>query len=113
MERTFLEFFAGIGLVRVALGGLGGSPLLANDIDPAKYHMYADNFADAPNSYIVSDIFDLKPEYVPTATLAQASFPCVDLSLAGYRRGLNGHHSGSYWGFVRILRELGPRRPEL
>lgn len=113
MERTFLEFFAGIGLVRVALEGLGWSPLLANDIDPAKYHMYADNFADAPNTYIVSDIFDLKPEYVPTATLAQASFPCVDLSLAGYRRGLNGHHSGAYWGFVRLLKDLSNRRPQL
>jgi DNA (cytosine-5)-methyltransferase 1 len=113
MERTFLEFFAGIGLVRVALEQHGWRAVLANDIDPGKYRMYADNFPDAPDRYMVADIHDLGSEDIPTASLAQASFPCVDLSLAGYRRGLNGHRSGAYWGFVKLLKELGDRRPPL
>lgn len=113
MERTFLEFFAGIGLVRVAVESCGWRPVFANDIDPGKYRMYADNFSDASGRYLVADIRDLRPENIPTATLAQASFPCVDLSLAGYRRGLNGHHSGAYWGFVKLLKQLGSRRPPI
>ena len=113
VDHTVLEFFAGIGLVRLGLSAGGWKVTFANDIDPRKYKMYADNFPDAPAHYLVEDINNVNVSQVPAATLAQASFPCVDLSLAGYRRGLNGHHSGSYWGFVRILRELGPRRPEL
>jgi len=113
MERTFLEFFAGIGLVRVALESRGWAPVFANDIDPGKYRMYADNFPDAAGRYIVADIHHLRAGDIPTATLAQASFPCVDLSLAGYRRGLNGRRSGSYWGFVKVLEELGDRRPPI
>jgi len=113
MERTFLEFFAGIGLVRVALESCGWRPVFANDIDPGKYRMYADNFSDASGRHLVADIRDLRPDDIPTATLAQASFPCVDLSLAGYRRGLNGHRSGAYWGFVKLLKQLGSRRPPI
>ena len=113
MERTFLEFFAGIGLVRVALESHGWTPVFANDIDPGKYRMYADNFPDAAARYMVGDIHNLRAEHIPTATLAQASFPCVDLSLAGYRRGLNGQRSGAYWGFVRLLKQLGNSRPPI
>jgi DNA (cytosine-5)-methyltransferase 1 len=47
-------------------------------------------------------------------TLATASFPCNDLSLAGARRGLmDGAQSSAFWGFTRILSELGARRPPL
>ena len=41
---TAVEFFAGIGLVRLALERQGWEVLWANDIDPKKAKMYQANF---------------------------------------------------------------------
>jgi DNA (cytosine-5)-methyltransferase 1 len=110
---TFAEFFAGIGLMRMGLEKRGWQIAFANDIAEDKYEMYADNFADAATHFCLEDIHKLEPENVPAVTLATASFPCNDLSLAGGRKGLGGKQSSAYWGFVRILEELGERRPPL
>lgn len=113
MSRTYCEFFAGIGLVRLALDSLGWRCTFANDIDPKKAELYRQNFP--ADDLLVGDIFDLTVEDLPTdAELWTASFPCVDLSLAGNRRGLNGTYSGAYWGFINLLRHAhkqgtGPR----
>lgn len=113
-DRSFAEFFAGIGLVRLALESRGWSASFANDIDPKKYEMYADHFGDdAVGHYVVGDVHQLDAATVPTVTLATASFPCTDLSLAGGRSGLAGKESGSLFGFLRVLRDMGERRPPL
>jgi DNA (cytosine-5)-methyltransferase 1 len=40
------------------------------------------------------------------ALLATASFPCVDLSVAGHYKGLNGEHSSTFFAFTAILAKL-------
>ena len=37
--------------------------------------------------------------------LFTASFPCIDLSLAGNRAGLAGKHSGTIWPFMELVAE--------
>jgi len=113
MSRKLLaaEFFAGIGLVRMALERAGWRVVIANDIDPAKFTMYRDRFG--ADDFIVGDIRKIDPRTVPSVTLATASFPCIDLSLAGNRGGLNGTHSSAYWEFHRIIEGMGQRRPPL
>src|SRR5207245_7219023 len=59
------------------------------------------------------DIHEVVPRGVPSVTLATASFPCNDLSLAGARAGLAGEQSGAFWGLVRLLGRMGARRPPL
>lgn len=103
------EFFAGIGLVRCGLELAGISVIWANDIDPTKQAVYAANF-DA-SEYSVRDIRDVRGSSVPDVDVATASFPCVDLSLAGRRRGLAGEQSGMFFEFARVLREMGVRAP--
>ena len=110
---TVLEFFAGIGLMRLGLERAGWRTLYANDISPEKRVMYAANFSDADKTFECGDIHHVAASSLPQADLATASFPCTDLSLAGGRSGLEGHHSSAYWGFVRLLREMGPRRPRI
>jgi DNA (cytosine-5)-methyltransferase 1 len=112
-DRCFAEFFAGIGLMRMGLEQKGWRIAFANDIDKDKYEMYAANFTDAASHFRLEDIHELDADEVPEATLATASFPCNDLSLAGSRKGLGGKQSSAYWGFVRILDEMGDRRPPL
>lgn len=113
MERTFAEFFAGIGLLRLGLEQAGWKSAFANDIDPKKFEMYWDNFQDAAEQYLLGDVHDVHPQEVPQVALATASFPCTDLSLAGYRKGLSGLQSGSFWGFAKLLHRMDGQRPPL
>jgi DNA (cytosine-5)-methyltransferase 1 len=112
-EKTVTEFFAGIGLVRMGLERDDWSVVFANDIATDKQELYAGHFHDVPSHFLREDIHSLDVEKVPSATLATASFPCTDLSLAGMRHGLSGKHSSAFWGFIRILDELDSRRPPL
>lgn len=110
-SRTVAEFFAGIGLVRLALERQGWSVVFANDNDDKKATMYRDNFGEQHLSK--SDIRDVSAANIPDCALYTASFPCNDLSIAGAKAGLNGKQSSMFWQFVRILREKGERKPPL
>jgi DNA (cytosine-5)-methyltransferase 1 len=112
-KRTFAEFFAGIGLMRMGLERSGWSLKFANDIDPLKFEMYSEQFENADRHFIIKDIHSLKAADIPEVTLATASFPCTDLSLAGRRMGLEARQSSSYWGFIRIIKEMGVNKPPL
>jgi DNA (cytosine-5)-methyltransferase 1 len=114
-DRTVAEFFAGIGLMRVGLEKEGWRVVFANDIDREKHEMYAAHFPEAtdPTHFVVEDVHKLSPDQVPYCTLATASFPCNDLSLAGAREGLmRGKQSSAFWGFVEVLKNM-ERRPPL
>ncbi len=109
--KTVAEFFAGIGLVRMGLERQGWTVTFANDIDPQKYRMYRTQYPDADEHFLLGDIHTIPATHVPTVTLATASFPCNDLSLAGSRHGLEGKESSAFWGFARLLNDMGERRP--
>ncbi|MET8082847.1 DNA (cytosine-5-)-methyltransferase [Micromonospora sp. NPDC005237] len=104
------EFFAGIGLVRTALEPLGVDVVWANDIKHAKYNAYAANHPNASEHFQVGDIRDVMASDLPERIeLATSSFPCIDLSLAGNRKGLVGAQSGMFWQFARVLQEMAIR----
>lgn len=112
-DKTFAEFFAGIGLVRMGLEKAGWSVSFANDIDEQKERMYDGHFEDAETHFVRGDIHGLTPEQVGRVTLATASFPCNDLSLAGARNGIHKGESSAFWGFVDLLDSLDANRPPL
>jgi DNA (cytosine-5)-methyltransferase 1 len=101
--RTFAEFFAGIGLMRMGLERHGWSIAFANDMDERKYQMYSSQFPNAALHWSPEDVHKLPPAKVPAVSLATASFPCTDLSLAGGREGLAGEQSKAFWGFATVL----------
>jgi DNA (cytosine-5)-methyltransferase 1 len=104
MNHTFYEFFSGGGMARLGLGPKWQC-LLANDIDPKKMQTYRNNFGD--EGTVRCDIAELKAKSLPgSPTLAWASFPCQDLSLAGNRIGLAGERSGTFWGFWSAINKL-------
>lgn len=109
---TFYEFFAGSGLVRLALEP-SWTCLWANDIDPRKAAVYTENFGS--DHFHLGDVASVPAAALPRcADMAWASFPCQDLSLAGWRRGMSAERSGTFWAFWRILRDLynqGERPP--
>ncbi|MEW6302044.1 MAG: DNA (cytosine-5-)-methyltransferase [Verrucomicrobiota bacterium] len=110
--KTFAEFFAGIGLMRMGLERAGWRVAFANDFDEDKRRMYQDHFGESAE-LAPGDIHQLDASRVPNIGLATASFPCNDLSLAGARKGLKGSQSSAFWGFVEILTKMGSRRPAI
>lgn len=110
----FAEFFAGVGLVRLGLSGAGCDVVWSNDIEPAKAEMYANQFGRSNgHRFVLGDIGDVKGRTMPEVDAAWASFPCTDLSLAGWRRGLEGSQSATFFHFTRILKEMKAARPRV
>lgn len=109
---TALEFFAGIGLARAGMEVAGIQTIWANDYDQHKKMMYEGQWGFG--DYYLSDIHLLCGKDLPTADVAWSSSPCTDLSLAGKRGGLRGgRESSAFFGFTRVLKEMGKRKPEV
>lgn len=110
-----LEFFAGIGLARMGLESAGFRVAWANDYEPDKKAMYDAQFPESDeHAFALGDIGEVEVADLPRdASLAWASSPCTDLSLAGGRAGLAGVQSGTFWHFIRLLNELHDDRPEV
>jgi DNA (cytosine-5)-methyltransferase 1 len=114
-EKSFCEFFAGIGLVRDGLSGSGWKCVFANDIDPKKRELYEGHFGSGDHFHL-GDVWETREivSRIPGQPfLATASFPCIDLSLAGHWRGFEGDHSSTFFGCASALAGLGCRRPKL
>lgn len=108
----FLEFFAGAGIVRQGLLPAWRC-VWANDIDPSKERVYTANFGK--NEFLCGDVAKVDANSLPVAHMAWASFPCQDLSLAGWQRGMSARRSGTFWAFWRLMRDLydAGRRPPM
>lgn len=91
---TYAEFFCGGGMVRAALQDQWNC-VLANDIDPMKCKVYAQNWGR--EALHEGDIAALPDEMLRRRIdLYWASSPCQDFSLAGKGRGLSGARSGVF-----------------
>jgi len=103
---SFLDFFAGSGLVTLALK-YHFKPLWANDICEKKMAVYTANHG--AGHFHLGEIEKVKGDMLPEAHLSWASFPCQDLSLAGKMGGLSAERSGLLWEWLRILDESAVR----
>jgi DNA (cytosine-5)-methyltransferase 1 len=98
------EFFAGGGMARLGLGD-AWQVTFANDVDATKAAHYDRVFG--AGVMCCADVWRLTADDLPgRASLAWASFPCQDLSLAGARGGLSAARSGAFWGFWRLIQGL-------
>ncbi|MEM8737975.1 MAG: DNA (cytosine-5-)-methyltransferase [Planctomycetota bacterium] len=107
MKRRVVEFFAGIGLVRLGLGP-DYEVSYANDNDDKKRTMYIDAFGKSGDdeAWDGRSIHKIAGAEIPKAELWTASFPCNDLSIAGAWRGIKaGPESSAFFAVTRLLRE--------
>lgn len=110
------EFFAGIGLARLGLESAGFRIAWSNDYEPKKKAMYQGHFSGAreQHTFALGDIGRISGNDIPTnLSIAWASFPCTDLSLAGKGKGIRDGESKTFWDFVRILDEMGSCAPRV
>ncbi len=112
----FYEFFAGAGMARLGLKHQWEAAW-ANDNDPRKVAIYEHNFGrghiDPRDVAEVADDVEAgrldsgsTPTFPVDVDMAWASFPCQDLSLAGWQRGMSAERSGAYWPFWKIMYAL-------
>lgn len=107
-----IEFFAGIGLARLGLEQSGFQVTWANDYEADKHALYSGHFRDEEHghdhTFVLGDINKIAADELPSnAALAWGSSPCTDLSLAGTRGGIRAGESNAFWGFIRLLDEMG------
>ena len=107
-ELACLDFFAGSGLVSVALSDFFKT-VWANDISEKKARVFNANNADGVLE--VGSIENVMGANLPPVALSWGSFPCQDLSLAGDMNGLYASRSGLFWQWLRVMDEMHTRPP--
>lgn len=91
-------------MARAGLGD-GWQCVFSNDFDLKKCATYQRNWGG--DHLVCGDVKKVRAADLPgTASLAWASFPCQDLSLAGGGAGLRGDRSGTFWPFWDLMRDL-------
>lgn len=61
-----------------------------------------------PNTKKFSDVCSVGAHNLPSARLICGGFPCQDVSVAGFRKGLSGERSTLFSEFIRIVCEIRP-----
>lgn len=78
---TFIDLFAGIGGLRLAMESIGGHCIFTSEWDKYARFTYEANFRD--NRPIFGDIRSVNVSDVPAHTVLCAGFPCQPFSIAG------------------------------
>ncbi len=88
MTFRFIDLFAGIGGIRLALESAGGKCVFSSEIDERAAETYFDNFGETPagditaftKSHLSDEAIDLA---IPDHDVLAAGFPCQPFSSAG------------------------------
>lgn len=100
----FIDLFAGIGGMRIAMENLGGKCLFSSEIDKFAQQTYQDNFDEHP----FGDIRNLKSTEIPKHDLLLAGFPCQSFSIAGNRGGFEDTRGTLFFEAARIINKKRP-----
>ena len=113
MSFKFIDLFAGIGGFHIALTELGGTCVLASEIDPLAQEIYRKNFEHEMNGPIVGDIIPLTDKSVsrliPEHDVLAAGFPCQPFSKSGAQLGMDETRGTLFYNIAKILDKRRPR----
>lgn len=99
----FIDFFAGIGGIRLGLEQAGHKCIGFCEFDKYARKAYKAMY-DTEGEWESDDVRTVKPYDVPAADLWSFGFPCQDISIAGKQKGLqDGERSGLFYEIMRLL----------
>ena len=75
---TFIDLFAGIGGMRIALESLGGKCVFSSEWDKFACRTYLANFGETPRG----DVTKIPASEIPDFDILAAGFPCQPFSIA-------------------------------
>ena len=104
-DLRFIDLFCGIGGFHQALNRLGGSCVLACDIDAKCRDMYQKNYGITPHD----DITTLDAEKIPDFDILCAGFPCQPFSNGGNKKSFDDKRGRLFDEIIRIATTKKPR----
>ena len=99
----FVDFFAGIGGMRLGLEQAGHECIGWCEFDKFAQQSYR-TIHNTEGEWFANDVSTVRPYDVPEADLWCFGFPCQDISVAGKQAGLEaGKRSGLFFEIMRLL----------
>jgi len=115
---SFIDLFAGIGGIKIALENAGFNCVFSNDFDKNCKITFDYNFA-SKNSFqnqnhemYLGDISSIQTQIIPACNILAGGFPCQPFSIAGYRQGFNDE-KGRGNVFFDITRIISDKKPQV
>ena len=105
--KTHVSVFAGAGMIDLAAETCGFSTVHTIENDPYCDRVLAARFPNAIRWGDVSGVNGMR-DLPPRPDLVSGGFPCIDVSVIGHGRGLEGAHSGLWFEMSRLIREAEP-----
>ena len=102
---TFIDLFAGVGGIRIAMQNLGGKCVFSSEIDKYAKKTYELNFGEVP----FGDITKINEKDIPEHDILCAGFPCQAFSIAGKRKGFDETRGTLFFDIARIIKEKQPK----
>ncbi len=104
---SFIDLFAGIGGVRLALQSVGGECVFSSEWDENAQKTYELNFGSRPYGDITKD--QVKSKIPKSFDLLCGGFPCQAFSMAGKRAGFEDARGTLFYEVAKILEDHGPK----
>lgn len=103
-DFTFIDLFAGIGGMRLALQKLNGKCVFSSEWDLQAQVTYSTNFGEVP----FGDITKIDAGDVPKHNILVAGFPCQAFSIAGFKGGFDDTRGTLFFDVARIIKAQRP-----
>ena len=102
---TFIDLFAGIGGVRIALERNGMDCVFTSEIDKYCQEMYGNYFKDT----VHGDITKIDENSIPDHDILTGGFPCQSFSIIGKGKGFADTRGTLFFDIERILTAKRPK----
>lgn len=104
-----LDLFSGIGGISYALQDFV-RPVAYCEIEPYCQSVLLSRMqtGDLPKAPIWDDVCTLPFGELPQIDIIYGGFPCQDISVAGFGKGLEGERSGLFFEIMRLAQEIKP-----
>jgi DNA (cytosine-5)-methyltransferase 1 len=100
MNVTFADICSGIGGFHLAMQAVGGTCVMACEIDSFARKTYEANFKV---SFFPNDITTLYINDIPDFNVLCAGFPCQPFSQAGFKKGFDDTRGTLFFSLAKIL----------
>jgi DNA (cytosine-5)-methyltransferase 1 len=101
--RTMIDLFSGIGGFRLGFERAGFRCIGSCENDKFALESYRAMF-DTKGEWFCEDIRSIKSKDIPFADCWTFGFPCQDISVAGFQRGVSAERSGLYFTVLDLVK---------